>query len=266
MTYVPTSTVTVSGTVDVSTSVFIPGDEIRRGHVSGATGWTKFGYRYDLQQASGEQMIWSTSGNWTPVTSAGTFNIHYNQAVDGAGTSGARKIGVWYVNSSGTPTYTAHTLGNTGVDTTSFSGFGINRMAVTSNGGDRYNVSAIETVMTSASTIQAHMPEKGSVTQQALYHVGGAHIAIGKFLYFNVNKLAGSNPKVLVKAYVYSRAVDTIYEVFRHTIDTQSENTVIIEEPVGFNLSPTDSLYWVADTDQNNTLITLRFSLIEYAN
>jgi len=39
---------------------------------------------------------------------------------------------------------------------------------------------------------------------------------------------------------------------------------VTIEDPVGFALSPTDVLYFVADTDTNNATVNLRFSLVEY--
>lgn len=37
-----------------------------------------------------------------------------------------------------------------------------------------------------------------------------------------------------------------------------------ITEPVGFALSPTDVLYFVADTDTNDTVVNFRFSLNEY--
>ena len=246
----------------------IPQDEIRIGRRAGADGWTKFGYRDDLQSASGEQTIWAASGNFTPLTSAETFDIAYDGtaggSTDGAGTNGATELAFYYIDSDGLPAISTHTLGTDGSDTTSFSGLGINRVAVSASGSNDYNTSDITVTATTSGTTQAIIPAEGSVTQQAIYFNGSNHDAILKYLFFNVNKLSGSNPKVTVKAYVYNRAVATRYEVFRHIIDTQSENTITIPEPVGFNLSPTDVLYFTADTDQNDTVITLRFSLNQY--
>jgi len=246
----------------------IPQDEIRIGRRAGADGWTKFGYRDDLQSASGEQTIWAASGNFTPLTSAETFDIAYDGtaggSTDGAGTNGATELAFYYIDSDGLPAISTHTLGTDGSDTTSFSGLGINRVAVSASGSNDYNTSDITVTATTSGTTQAIIPAEGSVTQQAIYFNGSNHDAILKYLFFNVNKLSGSNPKVTVKAYVYNRAVATRYEVFRHIIDTQSENTITITEPVGFNLSPTDVLYFTADTDQNDTVITLRFSLNQY--
>jgi hypothetical protein len=71
---------------------------------------------------------------------------------------------------------------------------------------------------------------------------------------------------VQIKGYVYNRNVDTRYEVFRTEIDTTAELIGYINEPIGFNLSPTDVLYFVADTDSNNANVKLRFSLNQYQN
>jgi len=88
---------------------------------------------------------------------------------------------------------------------------------------------------------------------------------VAKFLWINANKLSGGgSPRIVIKGYVYNRQFDSTFEVFRCTIDTNSESFVTINEPIGFNLSPQDVLYWVADTDTNNSIVTLRFSLLEY--
>jgi hypothetical protein len=71
---------------------------------------------------------------------------------------------------------------------------------------------------------------------------------------------------VTIKGYVFNRGISTRFEVYRHVIDTQSENTIAINDPIGFKLNPADVLYFVADTDANNTIITMRFSLNEYQN
>lgn len=245
-------------------------DEIVLGRRTGVTHWNKFGYRTTLTAANGEETIWAASGNYTIPTSADTFNITYDGtgggSTDGAGTNGATEITFYYIDSNGLPATTAHTLGTDGSDTTAFSGLGINRAVVSASGSNDYNTNNITITHTSSGNTMAFIPAQESVTQQCIFHVGSNHTAVAKFLTFNVNKLSGANPKVTVKGYVYNRGVDTRFEVYRHVIDTQSENTVTLNEPIGFKLNATDVLYFVADTDQNNTVITMRFSLNEYQN
>jgi len=80
----------------------------------------------------------------------------------------------------------------------------------------------------------------------------------------NVNKVGGTSPVVTIKGYVFNRNIKTRFEIFRYIIDTSVENHLELNEPIGFNLSPTDVLYFVADTNTNNTVASIRFSLNEY--
>lgn len=245
----------------------IPQDEIRIGRRTGVTGWTKFGYRTGLTSAGGEEIVWASSATFTPLTSASTFTITYNSTTDGAdgGATGAKTLLFYYIDSDGLPAIAPHTLGSDGSDVTSFSGLGINRVPVTSSGTADSNVNAITITATTGGSTQAVIPAGGSVTQQAIYFNGSNHDAVAKYLMVNVSKFGvGTAPLVTVKAYVYSRLVDTRYEVFRYLFDTNVQTNLEISEPVGFNLSPTDVLYFVADTDQNSTDIVVRFSLNEY--
>jgi len=239
-------------------------DEVRIGRRPGVTGWTKFGYRDGLTAASGEQTIWDSAGNFTPLTSASTFTVTYNSSTDGEGTTGATALTFFYIDSSGLPATATHTLGNDGSDVTSFSGLGINRIAVSATGTADKNTNDITVTATTGSTVQAVVSALGSVTQQAIFFVGSNHQAIAKYLWWNLAKPGGGNALVLIKGYVYSRAVDTFYEVFRVEVDTTVELTGHINEPIGFNLNATDVLFFVADTDTNGANVKLRFSLNEY--
>lgn len=248
----------------------VPQDEIRIGRRTGVAGWNKFGYRTNLTAANGEETVWAASGNYTIPTSADTYTITYDGTsggtTDGSGTNGALVLTFYHIDENGLPEVITHTLGTDGSDVTSFSGLGINRCVVSSSGSNTYNTNNITITHTSSGNTMAFIPATQSVTQQAIFHVGSNHTAIAKFLTFNVNKLSGSNPKVTVKGYAYNRGIATRFEVYRHIIDTQAENTVTLIDPIGFNLNATDVLYFVADTDQNNTVITMRFSLNEYQN
>lgn len=241
-------------------------DEVVIGRRSGVTSFTKFGYRSTLQAANGEETIWAATGNFTPLPTGGaeTFTIAYNNTNDGSTANGAKILYFQYVDADGLDAVATHTLGSTGSDVTSFTGLGINRVAVALSGSSDVNVSDITITATTATTTQAFIPAGNGVTQQAVFHVDSNSDAVAKFLWINSNKLSGSNPKVTIKGYVYNRTVDTYFEVFRYTIDTSSENTMSLSEPTGFRLSPNDVLYFVADTDQNNTVVNLRFSLFEY--
>lgn len=239
-------------------------DEVRIGRRTGVAGWTKFGYRSGLVAATGEETVWAASGNFSPLTAAQTFTIAYTQASDGASANGAKTLAFFYIDSNGLPATATHTLGSTGSDVTSFTGLGINRVAVASSGSTGKTAATITITGTTAGTTQAIVPALGSVTQQCIFHVGSNHDAIGKYLWWNVAKPSGGNAKVLIKGYVYNRTVATTYEVFRTLMDTTVELTDYISEPIGFNFSPTDVLYFVADTDTNDAAINLRFSLNEY--
>ena len=240
-------------------------DEVLIGRRSGVTHFSKFGYRDDLLAASGEQTIWSSTGNFAPMTVASTFTIAYNATTDGLGTTGALALYIQYIDADGLAAVAVHILGSTGTDITSFTGLGINRIAVSSNGGATWNTNAISVTSTGAGTIQAGLPAMGSVTQQSIFHVDSNSDAVAKDIWLNVNKISGGgSPRVNVKGYVYNRLINTRFEVFRTVIDTGVENTVTVEPPIGFKLSPADVLYFTADTDTNATVAAIRFSLLEY--
>lgn len=240
-------------------------DEVVIGRRSGVTAFAKFGYRSGLTSAGGEQTIWATTGNFTPLTSAETFTITYNSTTDGEGTTGALSLYIQYIDANGLPAVLNHVLGSTGSDVTIITGLGINRVAVSSSGSANTNTNDISITATTATTTQSVIPALNGVSQQCVYFVGSNSNAVAKFLWINVNKTSGGGtPRVTIKGYVYNRNVATRFEVFRYTIDTNSENTMILHEPIGFALSPTDILEFVADTDTNNTIVNLRFSLNEY--
>ena len=248
----------------------VPQDEIRIGRRTGVDGWTKFGHKDDLASSSGEQVIWPSNTAFTPLTSASTFTITYDGtgggSTDGAGTTGARELTFFYIDSDGLPATSTHTLETDGSDVTAFSGLGINRIKVTAHGGNssKANVTLIAVTATTGGGTQALIPAAEGVTDQALFFVGSNHDGVMKMLFLNSTKKGGGSPTITFKAYAYNRAIDCTYEVFRYDMDTSIENHVELLEPIGFNLGPTDVLWFVADTDTNNTIANVRFSLNQY--
>ena len=240
-------------------------DEVLIGRRTGIRNFTKFGYREGLTAAGGEETIWATTGNFTPMTTASTFTITFNNSTDGEGTTGALSLFIDYVDADGLYAQTQLALDTSGSQVTSFTGLGINRCSVVTSGSANTNTNNITITETTGGTTQAVIPAGQSTTQQCIFHTDSNSDAVAKYLWINANKTSGGGaPRITIKGYVYNRQFGTQFEVFRATIDTNSENFVALSEPNGFTLSPTDVLWFVADTDTNNSICTLRFSLMEY--
>ena len=240
-------------------------DEVAIGRRGGVSNFNKFGYREGLTSAGGEQTIWATTTNFVVMTTASTFTITYTNTSDGSTSNGALTLYFVYIDTDGLEQIGVHTLGSTGSDVTTFTGLGLNRCAVSSSGSDQTNVAEIIITDTTGGTTQAEIPALSGTTQQAIFHTDANSDGVAKYLWININKTTGGGtPKVLVKGYVFNRQFETRYEIFRATIDTAVENTLSIADPIGFSLSPTDVLYFVADTDTNNTIVKVRFSIREY--
>lgn len=247
-----------------------PQDEIVLGQRTGVRSYTKFAYLPDIDTTDNAIVI--TADPAKPalpevLITAETFSIAYDDVNDGAGSNGALTLYFDYIDANGKPAQASHTLDGTTPDTTAFSGLGINRVAVSSSGSTDTNSGAITITSSTTGGVQAYIPAGEGVTQQAIYHTPSNAQAVAKFLFFNVNKLSGANPKVTIKGWAHNRAVDTKFEVFRYIMDTGVENHVAINEPIGFRLSAGDILYFTASTDTSNTVVgAMRFSLNEYTN
>lgn len=240
-------------------------DEVIIGRRGGVRNFTKFGYREGLTAAAGEETIWATTTNFTPMTTASTFTITFNNATDGLGTTGALSLFFDYVDENDLYQQTQITLDGSGSQVTSFTGLGINRCSVVLSGSANTNTNTITITETTGGTTQAVIPAGQSTTQQCVFHTDANSDAVAKFLWINANKLSGGGaPRIQIKGYVYNRQFGTQFEVFRATIDTNAENFVTLSEPNGFALSPSDVIWFVADSDTNNAIVNLRFSLMEY--
>lgn len=239
-------------------------DEITRGLREGVTAWNKFAYRPDLDIADGEALIIADSSTNTSavMTTAQTFDITFNDTTDGTGTTGALELTFSYIDANGEDATGTHNLGATSPETTSFTGLGINRIAVSSSGSNNSNNNDISIEASTDNTIQAFIPAGESVTQQAVFHVADNKIASLDFIMVNLNRQAGFfEPDVTFKGWVYNRNVETQFEIWRHESFGSVENTVQFIDPINFALSPFDVVFFTAETDLNNTAVSCRFSL-----
>lgn len=244
----------------------IPEDEIARGKRSGVTKFVKWGYNNDVDTTSDPEVVASFGGtSFTPMTSADTFNIAYNDTTDGAGNNGALTLFITYIDANGLPATATHTLDGTTPDTTAFTGLGINRVAVSSTGTADVNTNAITFTDTSGSFgTQAQIPAGESVTQQGVFFTGSNHTAIGRSATINIARLSGSTPRVTVDMWIYNRGVDTKFKIFSVLLDTSVENTHRIAEFEGFQLNATDVLWFEATTNTDNTPVQVRYEVNQY--
>lgn len=247
-------------------------DEISLSRRGGVEQFNKFAHRPVLNVADGAAFIISdsaTNAPWLPTT-ASTLTITYNPATDGAGggATGAINLYFYHLDENGLEVINVHTLGSSGTDVTSFSSLGVNRCVVGNTGSASFNINAITVAATVGGVVAAYLEPEGSTTQQALLYVPDNARAVAKSLMLNVVKLAGgSAPKVTVIGYVWSRAIATRFEVFRYSLDTSVENHLTFLDAANFPLNSSDVLYFMAQTDTNNTTIgAVRFSANIYQN
>ena len=239
------------------------------GEVSGASTVNKFGYNEDVDVASGEELIAGFGGTFDPltdiITTAQTFTIAYDTASDGLGQTGALSLLISYLDASYAYATAIHTLSNTGSDVTAFTGFGINRVVVLSNGGDGWNGADITITATTDTTTQALVPALQGVTQQLLYHTAQGHQLNLDWLELNALKLtgAGGSPRITFRAYSWSRVTLTRYNVFQYRMDTSVENHLELNPSQPFPVGGREVFYITAETDTNNTAVNARFSGID---
>lgn len=149
--------------------------------------------------------------------------------------------------------------------TTSNQWLGVNRVVVLSSGSGDTNAGNI-TIDDNAGAVgtQAYLPAGESVTQQCIYHTQINHTLLVDWILLNALKLSGgSSPKVIFKGYSYSRVTDTVYEIFRKQIDTSVENTIELNPSQPLVIGGREILYFTAETDTNNTEVSMRFSGLE---
>lgn len=243
--------------------------EVAMGKRQGRTVWNMFGYNSDSDV--GTEIVASFGGTFDPNTAimstAQTFTITYNNTTDGSSGTGARSILFYYLDENFLLQTAIHTLGNTGSDVTSFSGLGINRAIVYSNGGVGWNANDITITATSDATTQAQIPALGSVTQQMIFHTQISHTLLADYLRFKILKPSGGGSgQGYIVGYSWSRVTNTRYEIFRESYATSATDDSVIELKPSqkFPIGGREVLYFVIEnTAGANTRVEGRFSGIE---
>lgn len=238
--------------------------EVAMGRIEGQTSWTKFGYNGDIDTGT-EEVVADFGGTFDPatdvITTAQTFTITYNNTTDGSGTTGALSLVITYLDENFLIVQGVHTLGSTGSDVTSFTGLGINRVAVLSSGSAGYNTNTITITATTDGTTQANIPALGSITQQGIFHVPIA----SKFLINTITIIAGktsggTTPELITRGYSWSRVTNTRHEMFRSVFDTAAQNFKDFTQVTPLVISGREIVYFAVTSDTNNAEVSVRFS------
>lgn len=267
---------TLSETFDAS--VTRPTDyhyEVAMGKRQGRSTINKFGYNKDIDTSTDPEIVASFGGQFDPttdvITTAQTFDIAYNNTTDGsdAGATGATMLLIDYLDADFELQQGVHVLGDTGTDTTSFSGLGINRAVIIANSGAGFNVNDITLTASVDATTQAQIPAGDSTTQQLILHTPINTNFLLDWLYINVLKISGGggDPRVKINGYSWSRVTLSRYKIYEEEVDTVVENTIVLNPSQPFVLGGREVLFFVAETDTNNTAISMRFSgILERVN
>jgi hypothetical protein len=238
--------------------------EVAMGKRQGRATVNKFGYNADVDNAAPE-VIARFGGTFNIMTTADTLDIVSTSTADSSAGTGARQLLITGIDENFLSQTEFVTMNGTTAVTTSNTWLGVNRVVVFSSGTGNTNAGDITISDTGTVGTQAYIENGESVTNQAIYHTQINHNLLADWMWINVRKLSGggSAPRVTIKGISYSRFTDTNYEVFRYDMDTDIENSVELRPSQPFVLSGREVFYFTAESDQNNTVVNLRFSGIE---
>ena len=238
----------------------------------GVTTVNKFGYNLNVNTIQ-EEVIASFGGTFDPTTDimtvAQSFTVTFNSSTDGIGNTGALSLLIDYIDGNFELQQAIHVLGPSGSDLTAFTGLGINRIVVLSNGGAGFNNNTITFTATTDGTTQAEIPAESSVTQQCIYHTPINQNFLLEWLYFSPSGASGgffpTSAKLNIKLYSWSRVTSTRYDVANLYLDAGSPNDPITTL-VPFQIGGREVLYATVTTDTAGTEVSGRFSGELYKN
>ncbi len=245
-------------------------DEVIIDRRNGVIHISKFGYRDDIDIADGDALIIGDDTTNAPEILAApeTYDIAYTAANDGDGTSGALVLQFSHINELGEWETVEHTLGNTGTDTTSFSGYGINRCQVVSVGAslgpNNSNISDITITSTTTGGVQAFIPAGVGVTQQLVLFIPfNATAVIRSATFKGLRIAAGTEPILSFQGWLLLRDGGATSQVYRADLDTEVNN-IVPQEEIGQKV-PAGSVFWATcGTTIDNSSAQGRFNVTIY--
>lgn len=235
--------------------------EVASNRISNHSVWNKFGYNNDIDTTTDPEIVASFGGSFTPLTTAYTLDIVSDSTNDADSGTGAHGVVVYGVDSNWAHVVEVVLLDGTNTVTTTNSYYGVNRVALFRAGSLLKNEGTITITATTEGSTQAEIPAGEGTTEQCIFHVGANRQFHTDFLMLNVNKISGGgSPLVTIKAWVFSNVSNAQYEVFQYVIDTSVDNQLVLNPTQPFVIGEKSCLYFTAETNTNNTIVSIRFS------
>ena len=223
--------------------------------------YTQWGENLALN-AGVEEIICPWGGTFNPLTdimsTPQTFDISYDAAFDGIYGIGARTLAIDYLDANYNYATSYHTLGGTGMDVSSFSGYGINRAYVLSCDTAATNQLDITFSASTDMTDQCVIPGGYCISNSIMYHIGvNRKILVDKML-FGTAKISGATPICNYYIYSFSRETRCRYLVKKFIMDTSLDTLIDIENNVPFQFTGKEVIYITGNSDKDNTVSNVR--------
>jgi len=241
-------------------------EEVALGLRQGTTLWNKFGYNADIDSGTPE-LVSSIGGAMAIHTTASTFDLVSDSANDDDGGTGCNSVVVYGVDSNWDTAIEVVTLDGLTPVTTTTSWIGHpNRIAMFLCGSGQVNAGTITCTRTTGGASVANMPVGEGVTQSSVFVVAEDHQFLAEWMLLGVARQASQNPKVTFKFWVYSAVNNGKQEVLRKTVNSGVDVSVELNPSLSFPIGE-KSIVWIeAESDKNDTEVTVRYSGILHRN
>ena len=240
--------------------------ELARSKFSNASGVVIRGHKTDVDSADGFEDIWEESGDLSYLTTAEQQNIVSTSDEDGAGSStGLLTMLIQGVDNDHVAIQEVVALNGTTNVLTSLSYLRVNNMVgLTGNS----NLGTITATASTAGTVQDHIDIGDSISHSSHYTVPAGHTAMVVLVEFNGTKAGGGQqPQLELQGQGRLGGASAPWIMLFDThFDTAISNNYNVEVPVMFSMTEKTDIRLRVDTDQDNTSVRSRMSLLLIAD
>jgi len=237
--------------------------EVALGLRQGRAHWDIWGNNTDID--IGTEIVRSLGGTTVSnITAATTFTFVSTSANDTSAGTGARSLVVYYVDSDRKAQIGVVTLNGTTPVVSAFSGLGINRISIYLAGSGQANAGTITCTETTGGAAVAEIRTGEGTNQTTVFYVQASATALVKGMSVNLVKPGGgTDPVVTIKGWVFSFVSNAKYLIFSKTVDTAIDQNFDGNIGDPFPIGEKSIFWFEATTTQNDTAVSIRYSLIE---
>lgn len=237
--------------------------EVALGLRQGRAHWDIWGNNTDID--IGTEIVRSLGGTTVSViTAATTFTFVSSSANDTSAGTGARTLVVYYLDSNRKAQVGSITMNGTTPVVSAFSGLAINRISIASAGSGQSNAGTITCTETTGGVAVAEIRIGEGTNQTTIFYNQANTTMLINGMEVNIIRAAGGTaPIVTIKGWVFSFVSNCKYLVYSKTVDTAVEQNFSGQMGHPFPIGEKSIFWFEGTTDQNNTQVAIRYSLIE---